>query len=125
MAMEIGVVRGWEVDRVEGDTVPLNAASLGKQVVAHLASRLSTSTTRSTARSTVRHVLSHTTGLPNWSPPDEPLLALRPPGTGFGYSGEGFALLQRHLEHRTGRTLDDLAQHDVFTPHRHARQLFR
>ena len=116
MAVEIGVVRAWRVDRVDGDTVRLNAASLGKQVVAHLALTLLDLDDSVHGAIRVRHVLSHTTGLPNWSPNDEPSQVIRPPGTGFGYSGEGFALLQRQLERSTGQTLDDLAQQHVFTP---------
>ena len=95
---------------------PLNAASLGKQVVAHLALILLDLDDPVHRRDQVRHVLSHTTGLPNWSPPHDPVHALRPPGTGFGYSGEGFALLQQQLERNTGQTLDDLGTRHVFTP---------
>ncbi|HEY3834289.1 MAG TPA: serine hydrolase domain-containing protein [Acidimicrobiia bacterium] len=116
MAVEIGVVRSWQLDRIEGDTIPLNAASLAKQVVGHLALALLDLDERLHDAITVRHVLSHSTGLANWSPLDDPARPIRAPGTRFGYSGEGFALLQRHLEHSTGCTLDELAQQHVFTP---------
>ena len=58
---------------------------------------------------TVRHVLTHTTGLPNWRPDGQPLEPLRPPGLRWGYSGEGFVLLQGHLEGRTGVPIATLA----------------
>ena len=44
----------------------------------------------------------HTTGLPNWRPDGQPLEPLRGPGQRWGYSGEGFVLLQEHLQQRTG-----------------------
>ena len=59
---------------------------------------------------TVRHVLTHTTGLPNWRPDGQPLELLRPPGQRWGYSGEGFVLLQAHLERRTGVPIATLAR---------------
>jgi CubicO group peptidase (beta-lactamase class C family) len=116
MTMEIAVVRAWRVERIEGETIPLNAASLGKQVVGHLALALLGLDQTVHGAITVRHVLSHTTGLANWSPLDDPARALRPPGARFGYSGEGFTLLPRALERSTGHTLDDLARQHVFAP---------
>ncbi|HEY1739660.1 MAG TPA: serine hydrolase domain-containing protein [Acidimicrobiia bacterium] len=117
VVIEVGVVRAGQVTRVEGDSTPLNAASLAKQVVGHLALTVCDDLEESVHGAiTVRHVLSHTTGLANWSPPDDPARAIRTPGTRFGYSGEGFALLQRHLEHSTGHTLDELAAQHVFAP---------
>ncbi len=63
---------------------------------------------------TARMVLSHGSGLPNWG---GARLGLRfDPGTGYGYSGEGFIYLQKALEHMTGRSLDDLALEEVFQP---------
>jgi hypothetical protein len=47
-------------------------------------------------RITPRMVLSHGTGLPNWG--GERLELQFDPGTGFGYSGEGFVYLQRAVE---------------------------
>jgi CubicO group peptidase (beta-lactamase class C family) len=41
---------------------------------------------------------------------------LRPPGVRWGYSGEGFVLLQRHLEKCSGRTINELAAEAVFGP---------
>ncbi|MGS1079638.1 serine hydrolase domain-containing protein [Pseudoxanthomonas beigongshangi] len=70
---------------------------------------------------TARMVLNHTTGLPNWqiSPSnpaidDTPLVSQFEPGKRFSYSGEGFYLLQRTLEHVTGLGWDALAQREVF-----------
>jgi CubicO group peptidase (beta-lactamase class C family) len=56
---------------------------------------------------TARMVLSHTTGLPNWRQgsndrvhPKDGALRLRwPPGSRWGYSGEGFSYLQQVVEH--------------------------
>jgi hypothetical protein len=117
MRAAVGVVRGWELERDEGDDASFNAASLVKQVIAHIALSVLDDLDEPVRDDiTVRHVLSHTTGLPNWRPEGEPLRALRPPGTQWGYSGEGFVLLLGHLEGRTGRTMDDLAQELVFDP---------
>ena len=72
---------------------------------------------------TARMVLSHTSGLPNWqiSPADPsidgtPLQSVLAPGQGFAYSGEGFYLLQRTLEHVTGKRWEQLAAALAFEP---------
>jgi len=72
---------------------------------------------------TARMVLSHTSGLPNWqiSPADAaidhtPLQSLFAPGQAFAYSGEGFYLLQRTLEHVTGKAWEQLAREQAFAP---------
>jgi CubicO group peptidase (beta-lactamase class C family) len=66
---------------------------------------------------TARLVLSHQTGLPNWSEhPDGELQFNFKPGTGYGYSGEGYLYLQRVIEKLTGKSLDTLAQELVFKP---------
>lgn len=70
-------------------------------------------------RLTPRHVLSHATGLPNWRPgrwSDEPgaLSFGAEPGERFGYSGEGYVLLQRTLEALTGLPFQELAEREVF-----------
>lgn len=72
---------------------------------------------------TARMVLSHTSGLPNWqiSPSDPaidttPLDSLFAPGQAFAYSGEGFYLLQRTLEHLTGKRWEQLAREQAFAP---------
>ncbi|OON65647.1 hypothetical protein B0919_23505 [Hymenobacter sp. CRA2] len=72
---------------------------------------------------TARMVLTHTTGLPNWA--DNPLgpswktsaLPLKyAPDSCWNYSGEGFVWLQKTLEHLTGKSLQTLAQEEVFGP---------
>ena len=117
MQAAFAVVRRWELVHHEGHSEPLNAASLVKQVIAHIALSVVDDLDEPVRDDiTVRHILSHTTGLPNWRPWGEPLTPLRPPGTRWGYSGEGFVLLLGHLERRTGRTMDDLAAELVFGP---------
>lgn len=63
---------------------------------------------------TVRRVLNHTSGLPNWAQG-----ALRfdsEPGARWGYSGEGYSLLQRAVEAVTGEALDVFMQQQAFGP---------
>ena len=115
MHRSVGVVHGWELTRSDGDAVAMNAASLVKQVIAHLTLAFIEDLDETVrADITVRHVLTHTTGLPNWRPEGRPLGPLRPPGQRFGYSGEGFVLLQEHLERRTGASITSLARQHVF-----------
>jgi CubicO group peptidase (beta-lactamase class C family) len=54
---------------------------------------------------TARHVLSHSGGLPNWRREGQPLRVHFEPGQRFAYSGEGFAYLQRVIEHLLGEPL--------------------
>ena len=61
---------------------------------------------------TARRVLSHTTGLPNWRAPGDPLRISFPPGSKWSYSGEGYHYLQSIVSRLTGR-IDD-AQCDTF-----------
>jgi CubicO group peptidase (beta-lactamase class C family) len=115
MLRSVAVVRGWELARVEGDAAVMRAASLVKPVVAHLALELVDDLDeRVQGEITVRHILTHTTGLPNWRADGRPLQALRPPGQRWGYSGEGFVMLQQHLERRTGEPITTLADRLVF-----------
>lgn len=86
-----GVVRDWEVVEVGGDHRVMNAASLMKQVLGHIALCVIDDLDEPIWRDvTARHVLSHTSGLPNWREGDE-LVPIRAPGERWGYSGEGVA----------------------------------
>ena len=71
-------------------------------------------------RITARMVLAHTTGLPNWRKGDEerdgPLPVTFPPGSRFGYSGEGIYYLQRVVERITGEPLDVYARRVLLDP---------
>jgi CubicO group peptidase (beta-lactamase class C family) len=51
---------------------------------------------------TARRVLSHTTGLPNWRSPEDPLTIDFQPGTKWQYSGEGYHYLQSVVTRLTG-----------------------
>lgn len=55
---------------------------------------------------TARHVLSHRTGLPNWRSGELTLGFI--PGTGFGYSGEGFEYLARVVAEIENRPIEDI-----------------
>jgi CubicO group peptidase (beta-lactamase class C family) len=117
MRRSVAVVRKWQLDSVVGDLAVMNAASLVKQVIAHLALELIEDFDEPVLGDiTVLHVLTHTTGLPNWRPEGMPLEPLRPPGQRWGYSGEGFVLLQEHLQRRTGVPICTLARDRVFGP---------
>jgi CubicO group peptidase (beta-lactamase class C family) len=117
MRRSVGVVRNWDLVRVDGDGAVMHAASLVKPLVAHLALGLIENLDEPVLGDiTVRHVLTHTTGLPNWRPEGSPLEPLRPPGRRWGYSGEGFVLLQDHLQRRSGVPIDTLAKDRVFEP---------
>jgi len=73
---------------------------------------------------TARMVLSHTTGFPNWRPgssdrvhPSHGALRLRwPPGTRWGYSGEGFSYLQHVVEQVCVVPVGDYLADAVFRP---------
>jgi CubicO group peptidase (beta-lactamase class C family) len=66
-------------------------------------------------RITARMVLRHSTGLPNWGD-DKYARLIFTPDSMFSYSGEGFQYLQRVVEKLTGKTLNQVAQEEVFTP---------
>ena len=69
-------------------------------------------------RLTARLLLSHQSGFPNWRRvrPDGPIGFDANPGERFGYSGEGYRLLQTVLEAATGKALPVLARDKVFAP---------
>jgi CubicO group peptidase (beta-lactamase class C family) len=117
MRRSVGVVREWQLARVHGDVAVMHAASLVKQVIAHLALELVEDLDEPVLGDiTVRHVLTQTTGLPNWRPQDHALEPLRSPGVRWGYSGEGFVLLQEHLQRHAGQSIATLAQDRIFGP---------
>lgn len=137
----LGVRRAGTPLAVTANTI-FQAASLGKVVEAYVALRLHDrhlldldqpllayyadprlAQEPRAARITARMVLTHTTGLPNWA--EAPLgptwatsaLHLKhAPDSCWSYSGEGFVLLQKVLEHLTGQSFEDLAQQEVFRP---------
>jgi CubicO group peptidase (beta-lactamase class C family) len=117
MRRSVGVVANWELVRVDGDIAVMDAASLVKQVLAHLALDLVEDLDEIVIGDiAVRHILTHTSGLPNWRPNGQPLEPLRPPGQRWGYSGEGFVLLQEHLQRRSGVPIVTLARERIFGP---------
>lgn len=65
---------------------------------------------------TARHVLNHTTGFHNfrWFEPDRKLRFHYDPGERYGYSGEGFRLLQFTLEQGLGIDIHEAMQAQVF-----------
>jgi CubicO group peptidase (beta-lactamase class C family) len=67
---------------------------------------------------TARIIMSHQTGFPNWrfNSPTKKLGFDFDPGTKFGYSGEGFEYLRHALEHRFGRSLQQLSDSILFRP---------
>lgn len=70
-----------------------------------------------TAQITARHALTHTIGWQNWRNTRDPVLQFAfSPGERFQYSGEGFFLLQRVVEHLADRGFEDLMRRTVFDP---------
>ena len=69
---------------------------------------------------TARMVLSHQSGLPNWRKGEEerngPLPVYFTPGDRFSYSGEGYFYLQRVIEKLTGKSLEETARENLFSP---------
>ncbi|WP_163222599.1 serine hydrolase [Bacteroides sp. 214] len=74
-------------------------------------------------RITPRMVLSHRTGLYNWAAgpsgdawPTSKISFLYEPDSIFSYSGEAFAFLQRAVENIEGKSLQEIAEREVFVP---------
>jgi CubicO group peptidase (beta-lactamase class C family) len=69
---------------------------------------------------TAKHVLTHRTGFPNWRSmnPDGKLNLKFTPGTGYGYSGEGFEYLKVVVEKITGKPVEKVLQEEVIEPMR-------
>lgn len=77
----------------------------------------------SAAKLTPRMVLNHRTGLPNWAKgpstqewPTSEITFKYPVDSCYGYSGEGFAFLQRAVENIRGKKIDQIAKEEVFGP---------
>jgi len=64
---------------------------------------------------TARMVMSHTSGFPNWRQKGQ-LEFIFDPGGRFGYSGEGFGLLQKVVERLTDSSLEELVTTLTFEP---------
>ena len=67
-------------------------------------------------RLTARKILVHTSGLAEGPEEGGELRFASDPGREFRFSDAGYLLLQRAIEARTGRGLEDLAREFVFTP---------
>ncbi len=66
---------------------------------------------------TTRICLTHQTGFPNWRyQTGNRLKFLWQPGTGFGYSGEGYDYAAHFAERKTEVSFEELAQQYVFSP---------
>jgi CubicO group peptidase (beta-lactamase class C family) len=67
---------------------------------------------------TAKHVLTHRTGFPNWrwGNPDGKLDIKFTPGTGYGYSGEGFEYLKMVVEKITGKKVEQVLKEEVIEP---------
>lgn len=124
------------------DTAIFQAASLSKVVFAYIVMRLAdrgeidldkplylyTDIDRfadkvNARKLTAKIVLTHRTGLPNWSAspsstkwPTSTIKFTHAVDSCFGYSGEGFAFLQRAVEAIKGKSIDEIAKEEVFGP---------
>lgn len=124
------------------DTAIFQAASLSKVVFAYIVMRLADRgeidldkplhlytdidrfADKANARKlTAKMVLTHRTGLPNWSAspsstkwPTSTIDFIHAVDSCFGYSGEGFAFLQRAVEAIKGKGIDKIAREEVFGP---------
>lgn len=140
-AYNVGVRQAGTSQPVTAATV-FEACSLGKEVLAYIALRyhdrgvldLDKPLLRyydeprlrgqaRAARITARLALAHRAGLPNWAEnPTGPgwatsvLTVKYAPDSCWNYSAEGYGLVQRALEHLTGKPLEQLAQEEVFGP---------
>ncbi len=65
---------------------------------------------------TPRMILSHSSGLPNWRNPGEPIKTLYKPGDKYSYSGEGYFLLQLIVEYIMKKPIEKVIHDYVFIP---------
>ncbi len=140
-AYHVGVREAGSSQPVTATTI-FEAASLGKEMLTYVALRLHDRHLLDldkpllqyypyprlqgqprAARITARMVLSHTAGLPNWAEnPTSPgwktsaLVMKYAPDSCWSYSGEGYAFLQKTLEHLTGKSFETLATEEIFKP---------
>jgi CubicO group peptidase (beta-lactamase class C family) len=140
-AYALGVREAGHAPLVDATTT-FEAASLGKAVQAYVTLRLADrgvldlnkpllsyapyprlQGAANADKITARMVLGHTTGLPNWTTnptsaewATSPLRLKYAPDSCWNYSGEGYVLLQKTLEHLTGKSFETLAQEEVFRP---------
>lgn len=131
----VGVERNGSDKKITSNTI-FEAASLGKSVFAYAVLRLYDqglidldasllniignykrfdSADSNYSKITARMVLRHTTGLPNWGNDSTATLLFRPDSC-FSYSGEGYLFLQRALEKKINKPLNQIMQEQVFTP---------
>jgi len=68
------------------------------------------------AKITARMALSHRAGFPDWRPDGGPLEIHFTPGERFSYSGEGYAYLQKTIEHLEHKPLSEIMAQRVFAP---------
>jgi len=140
-AYQVGVREAGSSQPVTATTI-FEAASLGKEMLTYVALRLHDRHLLDldkpllqyysyprlqgqprAARITARMVLAHTAGLPNWAEnPTKPgwktsaLVLKYAPDSCWNYSGEGYAFLQKTLEHLTGKSFETLATEEIFKP---------
>jgi CubicO group peptidase (beta-lactamase class C family) len=137
-----GVGKAGATPLIRRDSI-FEAASLSKQILAHVVLRmvdagtfdlearalslvnpakLAESYWRSFAKIegfsniSVRTILSHCTGLPNWPPLEGINKLLFGPGTYFQYSGLAYVFLQWILEQRLQKSWQEIATEYVFAP---------
>lgn len=67
---------------------------------------------------TARMLLTHTSGFMNWRyfSENKKLSFIHPPGSKFGYSGEGFEYLAKYAENKLGIPFEQLVKSTVFKP---------
>ena len=67
---------------------------------------------------TPKLILTHQTGFPNWRYLTESnkLAFEHEPGTKYQYSGEGFEYLRKAIESKTGKSIEELAEENLFVP---------
>ncbi|GAB3038141.1 serine hydrolase domain-containing protein [Bowmanella dokdonensis] len=131
------LVTGEQAPGVAADQHTLyNVASLAKPVTAELLLRLSNeqpSFLDETAarywldpdiaghdyaqKLTIKHLLSHQSGFPNWRYQSQDKLTFKfEPGTGSGYSGEGYQYLALAMQEKWQQPFEALMQKHLFTP---------